>query len=289
MVPERPFVSVIIPTYRDWDRLETCLNALLQQSYPAEDFEVIVVNNDPATGPGTVAQRFSQVTFLTEPEAGSYAARNTGIKHAQGEVLAFTDADCIPSQRWLAVGVDALESGVERVGGKVEVFTDHTADRWGAFHDRAFAFPQVEYVRKGGAVTANMICRRRLFDEVGLFDDSLLSGADLLWGRKAAASGHRVAYRADMVVRHPARAWGEVLAKSRRVTSGIAAANREQLMVRRFRIVLHAAVPPMGQVLRAWRERRVAPLECPLALLLAWRVRLAGLPVAISAFAGRGE
>jgi GT2 family glycosyltransferase len=43
----RPFVSVVIPTYRDWDRLRVCVDALRRQTYPAESFEVIVVDNDP--------------------------------------------------------------------------------------------------------------------------------------------------------------------------------------------------------------------------------------------------
>ena len=42
-----PFVSVIIPTYHDWDRLKLCLKALEQQRYPTDRFEVLVVNNDP--------------------------------------------------------------------------------------------------------------------------------------------------------------------------------------------------------------------------------------------------
>lgn len=48
MTQDKPFVSVIIPTYHDWDRLKKCIEALKIQTYPSDLFEVIIVNNDPA-------------------------------------------------------------------------------------------------------------------------------------------------------------------------------------------------------------------------------------------------
>ena len=118
-----PFVSVIIPTYHDWDRLKLCLNALAQQSYPKDRFEVLVVNNDPEDQPPYVVAS-GNVRLLEEAKSGSYAARNAAIRVAKGEVFAFTDSDCIPDQDWLKHGISAIQSGAERVGGAVVLFSD---------------------------------------------------------------------------------------------------------------------------------------------------------------------
>jgi len=95
-----PFVSVIIPTYRDWNRLKLCVNALKNQTYPKNRFEAIVVNNDPAD-PCPYCPLPDNFVLTTEGKPGSYAARNAGIKIAKGDILAFTDSDCIPYSDWI--------------------------------------------------------------------------------------------------------------------------------------------------------------------------------------------
>src|SRR5690554_6136694 len=91
-----PFVSVIIPTYHDWERLRLCLDSLNRQTYPKERYEIIVVNNDPED---VVPANFvvpNNFTILEESKPGSYAARNRAIQAAKGEIYAFTDSDCQP-------------------------------------------------------------------------------------------------------------------------------------------------------------------------------------------------
>lgn len=85
MTETAPFISIIIPTYKDWDRLSNCIEAINNQTYPKSSYEVIIVNNDPSE----VAPRdllYSQrlnIIIVTEIMPGSYAARNTGLKHAK--------------------------------------------------------------------------------------------------------------------------------------------------------------------------------------------------------------
>ena len=74
-----PFVSIIIPTYKDWDRLKICLNALNDQSYPYNKFEVVVINNDTNNLPPYKINNLN-VKLINEKTIGSYAARNAGIK-----------------------------------------------------------------------------------------------------------------------------------------------------------------------------------------------------------------
>ena len=119
----KPFISVIVPTYHDWERLQLCLNALEQQTYPKDRFEIIVVNNDLDNQP---PEDFivPDICVLTEEEKpGSYAARNKGISLAKGEVFAFTDSDCQPQRDWVEKSVDLLCSSpeIERIGGKISL------------------------------------------------------------------------------------------------------------------------------------------------------------------------
>src|SRR5690606_26721604 len=110
-----PRVSVVIPTYRRPDLLERCLSALCLQTLAAEKFEIVVVHDGPC--PKFVAQTSALActhtasggpalhAFATRTRRGPAAARNLGIRQAQGELVAFTDDDTIPDSGWLAATV----------------------------------------------------------------------------------------------------------------------------------------------------------------------------------------
>src|SRR5262245_50422661 len=104
MSAPQPFISVIIPVYNDTERLRTCLTALADQTYPRDRYEVIVVDNGSTIPPRSLVESFPGFVFAEESKPGSYAARNRGLQIARGDVLAFTDSDCIPDRHWLAAG-----------------------------------------------------------------------------------------------------------------------------------------------------------------------------------------
>jgi glycosyltransferase involved in cell wall biosynthesis len=108
-------VTVIIPAYRDTGRLNACLSALSRQTIPHGDFEVIVVNNDLKEDVLINAEHDFRLTVIREEIPGSYAARNSGIRHAKGEILAFTDSDAVPDAGWIENGMAYFPSaGGER-------------------------------------------------------------------------------------------------------------------------------------------------------------------------------
>ncbi len=99
------FCSVIIPTYNRPDRLAGCLSALTQQSYRRDHFEVVIVDDGSATPMDSVVEPFRSqldIVLIRQTNAGPAAARNTGARQAKGELLAFTDDDCMPSPDWLS-------------------------------------------------------------------------------------------------------------------------------------------------------------------------------------------
>ena len=219
-------VSVIIPAYNDAKRLKLCLAALARQTYP--DFEVIVVDNgsQDVAAHERVCEAFDFVTFTTESKPGSYSARNKGLELAKGEVLAFTDSDCIPEPDWLENGVKRLADMEFKglVAGRLAVFPEDSQRPLPVeLHEMMFAFPQERYVRDSGyGVTGNMMTHKQVFNAIGPFNTTLLSGGDHDFGVRARAAGFKAVYAPEVCVQHPARrSFAEIKKKLRRTMGGV--------------------------------------------------------------------
>lgn len=181
-----------------------------------------MVNNAPEEAPPSDFHLPSNARLLSEAKSGSYAARNCGITQAQGEVLAFLDADCLPEPGWLEAALACLESQqADLVAGHVALTYKSARLTPAECFEKTFAFRQCQNAANGVSVTANLLVRRRVFDEIGPFDDSLMSGGDFEWTHRATHRGFLLVYCADCVVDHPARFSIKALAsKARRVSTG---------------------------------------------------------------------
>ncbi len=99
-----PFISIVIPTYNRPERLADCLESLTNLEYPADRFELVVVDDGSKMSLEPVVERFKdrlEITLLKQENQGPATARNTGAKLAKGDFLAFTDDDCKPAPDWL--------------------------------------------------------------------------------------------------------------------------------------------------------------------------------------------
>lgn len=258
----RPRVSVIIPV-RDDPRLTACLEAVRRQSYPAELVEIIVADNGSHPPVSTLLGSFPMVRVVEEPTGGSYAARNAAVAHSTGEVLAFTDSDCLPDESWLEVSVAALADGADIVAGHVTVYArddlrPHPVEAYELVH----AFPQEVYARRGGgSVTANMVTTRAAFDSAGPFRSELYSGADIEWSQRANSKGMETRYCRAAVVRHPARdSYKALRNKLERVITG----RHERDVLDGGPAVapwppLRSLVPPLGAFRRAGTSTLLSP------------------------------
>jgi GT2 family glycosyltransferase len=226
MSEPHPLVSVIIPIHGDAGALETCLDCLDGQTYPPHRLEIVVIDNGSDRDLRAAVGRRRAVRLVDCAEPGSYAARNRGVATARGTVLAFTDADCQPREDWLESGVAALrrEPNVAVLGGHIEMASPRqdAGTSAAALHQRVSAFQQKRYVElEGYAATANLFTYKRLFEDIGPFDERLYSGGDLEWGQRAQALGYRLAFCAEAVTVHPARTtMRTLLGKVKRVTGG---------------------------------------------------------------------
>ena len=260
---KRPFVSVIIPIYNDADRLAQCLEALDGQTYSKDRLEILVVDNDSEDNVAGVVQRFERVRLLRESRAGSYAARNRGIREAMGEIIAFTDADCVPSSAWIKRGVRYLveDPDIGLLGGRIDVLATNPNKPTGVeLCDIMMRFQQRRFIEEFHfAATACAFTRMSVFDRVGLFSAELMSGGDREWGTRVHSSGLRLHYADDVVIVHPARrSLRQLYTRSKRLHAGA----RDASPSRKFagasgKKLLRNLVPPVRTAWRMFGDERV--------------------------------
>ena len=207
-----PFVSIIVPVYNGADYIENCIASLLRLKYPKEKYEVIVVDNNSTDPTAAVIKKYAVKYALEDRVQTSYAARNTGIKAARGEIIAFTDADCIADENWVKNGVKTFEiRHVGGVGGQVKPYKPRNyIERYQAGKD---VFGQARHLsrenllqRNGKIVTCNAFYRKDVFKKVGLFEPSLVSGGDHDFSlRTQKKTNYTLQYAPDAIVYHQHR------------------------------------------------------------------------------------
>lgn len=215
-------VSVIVPVFNDERGINACLNSLDSQSLPKTSYEVIVVDNN-SYPPIRLDPDVSDLVCLTvEKRPGAYAARNAGLKIARGDIIAFTDADCTPDPDWLQAGVHALkrEKG-NFIGGEVFFIKSNKPTALELYQILAGFQQRYNIERLGFSVTANLFVTHELINQVGFFNEALLSGGDREWCWRAKAAGFVVKYAPDVIVRtFPRRALSAAMRQTRRVAGG---------------------------------------------------------------------
>jgi len=196
MVPlksDTPAPSVIVPAYNAAATLAACVESLLRQ-IPAPG-EVIVVDDASVDETGAIASRLGVTVIRLERNSGPGVARNAGAAAARGEVLAFTDADCVAPPRWLEKILAALEEpGVVAVtggyGGPVrETFLTRLQHL--VIRERQAALPR--YIES--TITSNFACRKADFAAVGGFPLYYRRGAPgkPVWGNEDEELGYLLA------------------------------------------------------------------------------------------------
>jgi len=111
---KNPGISVIIPVRNQASKIEQCLKAVFSQTL--QPHEVIVVDGHSTDGTVDIARRFPVKVFYQEHGAAG-AARQIGVDNAEGEYVAFTDADCIPDRDWLKSLLSEFSGDIVGVGG----------------------------------------------------------------------------------------------------------------------------------------------------------------------------
>ena len=196
-----PRVSVIIPAYFSFSTIAASLTSLKKQSF--QNFEVIVVNSSPEDlTKRTVQECYPEALFVQSPvRLLPHAARNSGVEHAQGELLVFTDPDCEADPEWLKNLVAVFDSGKEALTGAMGFAGSgwlETGIHLCKFH---WLLPGLESEGKQCAPTANAAFSRRLWQKIGPFPGDIYAGDGVVSWR-ALQQGHLPFFVPEAVTRH---------------------------------------------------------------------------------------
>jgi len=116
LLPHYPQVSVVICAYNAERTMEACLASLEEIRYP--NYEVVVVNDGSKDRTREIAERHPDFTLIDQPNQGLSVARNVGMQAARGEIVAYTDSDCVVDPDWLTYLVYKFaRGGFVAVGG----------------------------------------------------------------------------------------------------------------------------------------------------------------------------
>jgi len=216
-------VSVITPTFNDEKRLSKVIESVLNQNYPKEDFQFIIVDNNSEDHTKEVVEKYEKVIYLFENKIqSSYSARNKGILKSKGDILAFIDSDCTADKNWLKNALKEFDNkSVGLQAGSIIFKYKEEKPNIYEYIDSIRFLRQEEYVRDGFGVTANLFVRKEIFNNLGLFDSSLKSGGDYQFCKKAKDNGYKIFYNNNAVVCHSARSTlSELIKKTIRISKG---------------------------------------------------------------------
>jgi len=179
-----PVFSIIIPTRDRPGPLAACLQAISRLDYPNDRYEVIVVDDGsmvPVEMPKDGVPDDVQFTLLHQTNAGPASARNRGAQLARGDVLAFTDDDCIPDRQWLrelARCVNRVPGAI--IGGRVinGLVNNPYSTASQIIVDQAYAFFHERNSDLRFFASNNMAVNAKLFNEWGSFDPSFRCSED---------------------------------------------------------------------------------------------------------------
>lgn len=203
-------VSVVVPVYNGQDTIAACLNSLLAQKAHGHQLEIVVVDDASRDKTAQIVSGFSGVRLLSQPRnAGPAAARNRGAREAAGEIVLFTDADCVPGETWVSEMVGSFTRDLA-VAGVKGTYRTRQRELTARFVQLEFEF-KYERMKRHRTIafidTYSAGYRRHIFLGAGGFDTGfpVASTEDIDLSFRLAAKGHRLVFNPNAYVyhRHP--------------------------------------------------------------------------------------
>ncbi len=209
MVPEHPTFSIIIPTYNRPYELVRCLTAIAKLNYPADKFEVIVVDDGGELDEDILSPFHNKFNLglLHQENFGPATARNHGVRLAKNDYLAFTDDDCEPDADWLTKFAEQIKTTPKHLlGGQItnalesNIYSTTSQMLVSYFHNYGEQFnPDFAFF-----TTNNMALLRSKFLSLGGFDESFVIAAaeDRDFSSRWQETNHKMIFLETAIVRH---------------------------------------------------------------------------------------
>ena len=194
--------SIVVPVRNNEEMIGDCIESLLAQDFPKDDYEIIVVDNKSTDKTADIIKRYP-VKYVYEDKIGRTKARNTGIKNSSGEIIAFIDSDCVAEKNWLNELVKGFKNKrVGGVGGKnIGYKTSTYVERYIEIYYKEYNKNFTSYVPPK-VMTNNAAYRFDVLEEIGYFDESFETGEDFDLSARTFWNGYEVDYASAAVVFH---------------------------------------------------------------------------------------
>ncbi len=195
-VPPAPLVSCIVPVFNGERFIQEALDSILAQTY--ERLEVLVADDGSTDGTAAIVKRYgARVRYLYRENGGPPAARNTGLRAARGELIAFLDSD----DRWAPEKI-ALQVDRFRRNPELGICLTHIQNFWES--ELAAEREELQNHRRSqplpGYATESLLARRGVFETVGTFETQLQHGDDTDWFIRARQLGIQIELLPDVLV-----------------------------------------------------------------------------------------
>jgi glycosyltransferase involved in cell wall biosynthesis len=228
----RPFVSVIVCTHNRGDKLVTCLTALLNQTY--NRYEIIVVNDNSTDSTKQILTEFNGIKIISNKHnLGLSASRNVGVKHSRGDILAFTDDDCIADKNWIKYLI--LPYSNSKIAGAGGSTIPNRTDSWLLKYyeinnplthlsyklnkSSGLIYRFILYIKRTislnqlslkpqrlySLIGANMSMRKKTFDLIKGFDENIKFAGDeqYFWNRlRVANPNYELYFAPNAIIKH---------------------------------------------------------------------------------------
>jgi glycosyltransferase involved in cell wall biosynthesis len=202
--PQRgSLISVVVPCYNGARTIRRALESLMAQDI-ASPYEVIVVDSSSDGTDVIVREEFPGVRLIRrETRTPAGAARNLGIGQAQGNIIAFFDADCVADPGWLRHLATAHQTNVAGVGGSVANGNPGSLVGWASFlMEFARLAPSSPRRLVSDVASCNCSYRRSVFDKYGFFHDGEFGAEDMHFNWRLARGGVRLLFEPHALVYH---------------------------------------------------------------------------------------
>ncbi len=205
MIMKNQKVSVVIPVHNGERTLGQCMESVLRQNY--HDYEVIIVDDNSTDGTREIIKKFqrnnAKVGYVFEEKVSRGAARNSGVKHAKGNIIAMTDADCVVPADWIDKLTEPIRRGNEIAvqGNEVDTIGNYWTKMQQSFNQRFLearsAGDYIDHVD-----TKNFAVDREILENVGFFDSRIGNLEDFELKIRLKKCGHKIFFLKDLKVAH---------------------------------------------------------------------------------------
>lgn len=195
---------MIVPAYNAADSISACLENLSHQSYPKDAYEIIVIDDGSTDRTADQVQNFN-VTYRHQVNQGPAAARNNGVRKAQGEIILFTDSDCVPDLDWIEKMVTPFQDpDVAGVKGAYKTKQKSLTARFAQaeFEDRYDLLKKSAWIDMVDTYSAAF--RKDVFLSAGGFDKTfpVANNEDTDLSYRLVGEGHRLVFAPEARVYH---------------------------------------------------------------------------------------